>query len=101
MAKETEKLTLTETVIAEGVYYGPGEAEVPVKVATYLRERSPSSIAVQGAAQQPTHDDPLAEFPQLREAGFTSVERVRAASDEELLALPGIGAATLKKLRDL
>lgn len=46
-------------------------------------------------------DDPLADFPALTAAGFSTVEDVRAASDEQLLAIDGVGAATLKKLRAL
>lgn len=36
----------------------------------------------------------------LAEAGFASREALQAASDEQLLAVDGIGEATLKKLRE-
>ena len=35
----------------------------------------------------------------LEEAGYTSTDEVDAASDEELLAIDGIGEATLKEIR--
>lgn len=35
----------------------------------------------------------------LAAGGFDSREKIRAASDEDLLALDGIGEATLKKIR--
>lgn len=38
---------------------------------------------------------------QLSRAGYSSVESVIAASDEELLAKQGIGPATVKKVRRL
>jgi hypothetical protein len=37
----------------------------------------------------------------LAEAGYTTDAQVRAAADEELLAVPGIGPATLRQLREL
>jgi hypothetical protein len=45
----------------------------------------------------------LAGFPgadALVAGGFDSREKIRAASDEDLLALEGIGEATLKKIRE-
>jgi hypothetical protein len=36
----------------------------------------------------------------LLAAGFDSPEKIRAASDEDLLALDGIGEGTLKKIRE-
>ena len=33
-------------------------------------------------------------------AGYTSDKRLRAATNEELLAIPGIGQGALKKIRD-
>jgi DNA-directed RNA polymerase alpha subunit len=37
----------------------------------------------------------------LRDAGYASVASLRKAPDEELLAVPGIGAATLQQIRAL
>jgi len=60
----------------------------------------------------PTHDDAQQFFREVRAAGvnvriaralyaagFRNAEQVRAADDRHLLAMPGIGAATLRKLR--
>lgn len=48
------------------------------------------------APATPTYD---AISESLGEAGFADQAAVKAASDEQLLAVPGIGQATLKKLR--
>jgi hypothetical protein len=37
----------------------------------------------------------------LSEAGYSSVEAVKVASDDDLKAIPGIGAATVNKIRTL
>ncbi len=36
----------------------------------------------------------------LEEAGFNTLEAVRAASDQELEAIPGIGKATVRSIRE-
>lgn len=73
------------------VYYGPGWTDVPEGLAR--------ALGLQGVERASVPTDPLADFPLLREAGFTDVEAVRAATDEELLAVRGIGAATLRRIR--
>ena len=37
----------------------------------------------------------------LMEAGYHSLDAIQAASDEELLALPGVGPAAVRTLREL
>lgn len=56
-----------------------------------------------GGEQAPQDDlgglpDGLAE--RLRAGGFTTRQQVRDADDERLLAIEGVGDATLKKIRD-
>ncbi len=58
--------------------------------------------AVAAPSEQPsTATDPLAKWPQLAAAGYGSVDAVSAATDEQLLAIDGIGEATLTKIREL
>ncbi len=45
--------------------------------------------------------DPLTKWPSLAAAGYDSVDKVSAASDEQLRALDGIGATTLKAIREV
>lgn len=42
-------------------------------------------------------NDDLVEL--LEKLGLASMEKIAGCSDEELLAIPGVGPATLKKLR--
>lgn len=100
-------------------YYGPGETEVPEGLAAALGLKPLQEVAgteEEGGApldlgeqiggfqevpdSQPLPEvDPLADFPELRAAGYTSVEQVRSASDDDLLNIKGIGPATLEKIR--
>ena len=59
-------------------------------------KRKPRPRAKRAPAVEAPPSDPLAEFPQL--AGLT-VEQVREMSDEALLAVEGVGKATLAKIR--
>lgn len=57
----------------------------------------------QGEGQTPEGTALPADFPAqdlLVEAGLKTVEAVQAASDEQLLAVSGIGPATLKEIRE-
>lgn len=50
-------------------------------------------------------DDPLSEVSdeqaaELRGAGFGDAASIRAASDEQLLAVPGVGPAAVRRLRE-
>ncbi len=45
--------------------------------------------------------DPLAKWPQLAAAGYGTVDAVSAATDEQLLAIDGIGEAKLTKIREV
>lgn len=62
---------------------------------------------IENDAGQPAGSDagtPLPDgFParmQLMKAGFVTVEKVDAASDADLIALPEVGEATVKKIRE-
>lgn len=85
--------TLAEAWAWKGKIYGPGAVEVPDDLAQRLTELG--VLGGQGAPTEPP-TDPLADFPQL--AGLTP-DQVRAMSDEELLAVDGVGKATLAKIR--
>ena len=85
-------------------------AAVPVTMQTHAPRRAdprPQAVPVAGESQ-----GPQAFFRTLREAGinvriaqalhaagFRSAAQVRACSDAQLLATPGVGQATLRKLR--
>lgn len=82
------------------VYYGPGVCEVPDGLARAL-----------GLAALPAPDEGAHEVGSLTDwfgaglagvlaqAGYTSIEAVRDASDNDLLAIEGVGPATLRRLR--
>lgn len=80
------KVVLAQKHSVKGVMYGPGEVDVSEEVHATLERR--------GAFL-----DPLAAFPALIAAGYTSLDDARAQSDETLLAIDGIGPAMLKKIR--
>ena len=84
------------------------ETDDPVR--TSIRQRAgwrEVAEAEQSEEEQMEAPGPLAglELPEkatkaLVKAGFDSPEKVQAASDEELLAVSGIGEATLAHLRE-
>jgi hypothetical protein len=99
------------------VYYGPGLVDVPEGLVQALglkviEAADADVLPVPSASPQlpaPTDRlDAAAELidrlgvdlgTQLALAGFASVDAVRAASDVELLAIKGIGPATLRTIR--
>ena len=62
---------------------------------------SDEQIAAFKALQAERKAGPMpADVPDaLAAAGFDTPDKIAAASDDELLAIPGVGPATLKKLR--
>lgn len=97
------KLNLSQTYIRNGKFYQPGEADLPDDVYKDLKAREAELAPKQPADEPneaPASPDPLSDFPELRAAGYDSVELVRAASDEDLRAVKGIGDATLKRIRE-
>jgi hypothetical protein len=114
LSLERDERSMTVTVKLDGTYYygprgnkiryGPGDAvEVPEGLATALGLTPLAVPQLARAAAEPEtaagESDPLEPFPALRDAGYT-VETTRAASDEELLAVKGIGRATLRQIRE-
>lgn len=79
---------------ADAVYQVDGH-RVTLPVAPWTAELETRGIIV------PRDALPAVEIPQaLVEAGFTTPESISAASDEELLAVSGVGKATVAKLRE-
>lgn len=60
--------------------------------------QEPVGELTEQVALQEKYGESVAEL--LYGAGFTGVEAVTSASDEELRDVDGIGAATLKKIRE-
>jgi DNA integrity scanning protein DisA with diadenylate cyclase activity len=94
------------------VYYGPGLVDVPEGLAQALGLKAvggaDTDVSAPDAPPPPDRLDAAADLidrlgvemgTHLALEGFTSIEAVRAASDEELLAIKGIGPATLRSIR--
>lgn len=96
------QIFLDRTFIYQGKFYGPGTVKVADDVGKALAERMQAlqpAAPDEVAPNAPADENPLAAFEALTAAGY-DVERARAASDDELLDVPGIGRATLKKIRE-
>lgn len=99
----------------EFAYYGPGEATLPRNLAEALGAtiKGPASdeqTAPTSAEQNVSQDEPVKkqhdalpdDFPArdlLYDNLYTTLESVRGATDKELLALKGLGKATLRDIR--
>lgn len=96
-----ERVNLPVQILFQGQFYGPGDGiEIPSESAQSLRERGIIEQATPAKAPQ-APADPFAKWPQLKEAGYDSIESVSAASDQALLDLDGIGDASLAKIREI
>lgn len=110
LSGKTCRINLTGSVglgpIDGGQLYGPGEnVLVPLELAKAL------GLAGEDAAYRTVQavdtgeeygiefGDDFPEAEVLREAGYTTTEAVQDASDEELLALEGIGPSKLRQIR--
>lgn len=80
------KVVLAQRHSVKGYFYGPGEVE--------LDDETHATLTRRGA-----FDHPLAEYPALILAGYTSLDEARAMDDSVLLKLDGIGPAAIRKLR--
>lgn len=75
--------------------------DVPPEVAERWQERGIAE-AEEPAGMEPNTPIP-SDFPgvaRFRRAGIARLEQVIAMSDEQLLAVPGIGAGTLREIRE-
>src|SRR5688572_1256867 len=105
------KVQLFQTWIYGGKFYGPGEADIPDELHAELQakgaleappppelpNRSMLSGDQSGGQSAPELAPEIAE--KLAEGGFDTVEAICAASDDELLAVKGIGPAALRDIR--
>lgn len=97
-----EEVEITQRTLIGGKMRQPGEV---VSVYPWQARR----LKNQGRAAEPEEsaqgEDELAEAYgsdialTLRDAGYTSVEEAKAADPETLLAVNGIGKATLRKIQ--
>lgn len=110
------KVTLAEGWVYAGKRYGPGEADLPDDAHAALKAKGALAEAESPASPPPSPQanggneppaDPLVEAvgaeaaQALRDLGIGDVDAISVATDEDLLAVPGIGEAKLKKLRAL
>lgn len=63
-------------------------------------ERRTASTTVSSEPFEPEFNEDFPSFKVLYAAGIDSLDAVRSATDEQLLALDGIGDASLKKIRE-
>lgn len=89
---EADDMTTTEEIDAQILRLQAQKLE-----AQALRISSPDAPATAGAADLTLADDALAA--KLLGAGYDTPEKVRQASDDDLLKVPGIGPASIDKIR--
>ncbi len=109
--------------VEEGRTFGPGQENELAKVLSPEQgkrllengalegdwEFGSAGITGSTGSDSSGSDDPLAvlepldenQVEALRDAGFDTPEALRNASDEELDAVPDIGPATIRKIREL
>lgn len=75
--------------------YRPGRVTMPRSLA-----EQHGLVQGSGGVADGTLPDGFPGYKVLTEGGFTTIDAVRGASDEDLLALDGIGASTLEKIRE-
>jgi DNA-directed RNA polymerase alpha subunit len=68
-----------------------GQRQAVAKSTAYSGKLPPPKTSIRGI------DDQIARA--LRQAGINTIEKIKQASDEELLAISGIGAARLAEIR--
>lgn len=92
-----KKMNLKRIQVVAGVAYGPGEVEVDDAVAKRLKGENLPAPAKESGSGGLAEDFPYRDL--LVGAGFKSAQSVRDASDEQLMAIDGIGEARLKEIR--
>lgn len=90
-----ERLLLLEKQVDELMAAKAEEASGPRSPAR--RDNQPQRQAGRGPYLGPAISQRIHEA--LWGAGFDTLEKLRAASDEELLAVPGVGRSTLTHIR--
>jgi hypothetical protein len=100
--------TLDRTFVFGGKFYGPGTLDVPDALAERvdqvmgaegaLVERRPEPAA--SPIGRPAVLDPRIAAT-LARAGYVDEQAIRAASDDDLLAVDGIGQASLRQIREV
>lgn len=78
--------------------YGPGIRLVPIELARALGKR----IVVDGPSRPQDKDELPDDFPAvelLREEGYQTYGHVRGESDEDIIAIKGIGPVILSEIR--
>lgn len=111
--KNEQRYQATKQFKYKGKTYQPGDEWVPdgglfddemieqgrfvVPVKDRALERAKKVLYAQQAYKKPP--TPVEKFSVLAAAGFDTFQKIREASDEELLAVKGIGKATLAKIR--
>lgn len=99
MAAKTVRVRLRGTYRWGGDKYGPGVVSVPQALADWLgateEAEAPTQPSTPTTPPQTSSDLPesLPHRDLLTAGGLTSLEQVRGASREELIALKGIGEA--------
>jgi len=97
------KVNLDRAYIFGGKFFGPGEADVPQELADALKARQQKEQGTIVPEQSSTLHTLPDDFPgagALREAGFTTIEQVQTATDNQLNSVKGIGTALLKQIRE-
>lgn len=92
------KIDLKTPVWSEGKLYRPGKGvEVPQALYAVLSPSKAPAAREGGGAKQDAETYPDAEL--LAAGGFKTWDEVEEASDDDLLALDGIGPARLARIR--
>lgn len=92
-------------ILHGGRIYGEGFAPMselavkPQEAATTSSPDRPGAGTPSGLADTDLVPEDFPGREDLAKAGITTLSSVRGASDDELLALDGIGEATVKKIR--
>jgi hypothetical protein len=106
---DRDDLTRLLLRLERGRYGGitPGEAQAEQRIRAALdRGKARAEAASEPPAPEQVVELPLSEslgetYNVLIEAGFDTHESIALATDEELLAIDGIGPARLRKIREV